>query len=82
MASAKLKSASGSVFTPPAYSHKYRLTTVPESNDLGNWFGWSIEMIGVLGNEEMFLYEAAKQFAKSINFESSFGKSDEEVIPF
>jgi hypothetical protein len=81
MASLKVKSSSGKVFTPPSYSHKYRLTTVAESNDRGQWFGWNIELVGVLSDEEMFLYEAAKKFAGSINFESSAGSSSSE-IPF
>ena len=74
----KVKAGDGRVFTPPIYSHKYKLTTVPESNDLGNWFGWNIELVGQLGDEEMFLYEAAKQFKESINFDASFGKAEEE----
>ena len=74
----KVKAGDGRVFTPPIYSHKYKLTTVPESNDHGNWFGWNIELLGQLGDEEMFLYEAAKQFKESINFDASFGKAEEE----
>ena len=81
MASIKVKSSSGKVFTPPSYSHKYRLKTVAESNDRGTWFGWSIELLEVLGEEDMFLYEAAKQFAGSISFENSFGTIDSEA-PF
>ena len=77
----KVKAGDGRVFTPPIYSQKYRLTTVPESNDLGNWFGWNIELIGQLGEDEMFLYEAAKQFKESINFENSFGKAEDDT-PF
>ena len=81
MASIKVKSTTGKVFTPPSYSHKYKLTTVPESNDLGQWFGWSIELMGVLTEEDMFLYQEAKQFAGNISFENSFGKPEEEA-PF
>ena len=81
MASLKVKSSEGKIFTPPSYSHKYRLTTVAESNDRGQWFGWNIELVGVLSDEEMFLYEAAKHFAGSISFENSFGSTDSD-IPF
>ena len=81
MASIKVKSSTGKVFTPPSYSHKYKLTTVAESNDRGTWFGWNIELSGVLNEEEMFLYEAAKHFASNISFDKSFGSADSEA-PF
>jgi hypothetical protein len=80
MASLKVKSSSGNVFTPPSYSHKYKLTTVAESNDRGNWFGWNIELLGVLEEEEMFLYEAAKHFASTISFEGA--TSSDSEVPF
>src|SRR5687768_6899489 len=41
--SEKLPRADGSFFTPPLYYRSYRLTTVPESNNEGNWKGWKIE---------------------------------------
>ena len=81
MASIQVKSSAGKVFTPPAYSHKYKLTTVAESNDRGTWFGWNIELVGVLSDEEMFLYEAAKHFKGTISFENSFGSATSEA-PF
>ena len=81
MASLKVKSSSGKVFTPPSYSHKYKLMTVAESNDRGNWFGWSIEIAGVLSEEEMFLYEAAKHFASTVN-ENNLGPTESSDIPF
>jgi hypothetical protein len=81
MASIKLKSNTGKVFTPPVYSHKYKLTTVAESNDRGTWFGWNIELLGTLTEEEIFLYEAAKHFASTISFDNSFGSARSEA-PF
>ena len=82
MASLKVKSSEGKVFTPPSFSHKYKLTTVAESNDRGTWFGWSIENLGVLEEAEMHLYDAAKSFAGSISFENSFGSTDSSEAPF
>ena len=52
-------------FTPPMYSHLYRLTTQAESNDKGKWYGWEIERIGPV--EDKDLYVSAKGFAASIN---------------
>ena len=42
MLSQKIKGPSG-MFTPPAYSFTYKLSTVSESNDRGSWFGFQIE---------------------------------------
>lgn len=53
MASIKLDKADGSKFTPPMFSHKYCITTVPESNEKGNWFGWKIENGGMLQAREL-----------------------------
>lgn len=49
--------------TPPLYSHKYALTTAPESNDLGSWFGWQIETAGMISNRNLLvtLQAEAKQ---------------------
>jgi len=52
-------------FTPPMYSHLYKLTTVPESNDKGKWFGWEIEALGPI--TDMSLYMMARAFAESVN---------------
>tara|TARA_A100000172_G_C3042120_1_gene110907 strand:+ start:1906 stop:2736 length:831 start_codon:yes stop_codon:yes gene_type:complete len=76
MASIKIKSTSGNVFTPPSYSHKYKLSTVAESNDKGNWFSWNIELDGPLTDAEVYLYDAAKEFASSVNFENSYNTSE------
>ena len=51
-------------FTPPSYSHVYRLTTTKESNDKGTWYGWEVERVGPV--EEAATYQTAKAFALSI----------------
>ena len=65
MASLKMRS-NDKVFTPPSFSHKYSMKTVQESNDRGTWFGWNIDNLGPLGQDEMFFYEAAKEFASTV----------------
>jgi hypothetical protein len=47
------------------YSQLYRLTSVAESNDKGKWFGWEVERIGSV--EDQNVYQAAKAFATSVN---------------
>ena len=64
MMSTKLMGAKGP-YTPPMYSHLYRLTTQAESNDKGKWYGWEIEKVGPV--EDMNVYAAAKAFATQIN---------------
>ena len=34
------------LFTPPTYSHIYKLRTVQQSNDKGTWFGWDVSQVG------------------------------------
>lgn len=51
-------------FTPPSYSHTYRLTTVKESNDKGSWYGWEVERVGPV--EDANTYAMAKSFALSV----------------
>ena len=34
------------LFTPPTYSHIYKLSTVQMSNDKGTWFGWDVAKVG------------------------------------
>jgi hypothetical protein len=58
-------SGKNGLFTPPMYSQMYRLTTAPESNDKGKWFGWEVERIGPV--EDAGIYQAAKSFAVSVN---------------
>lgn len=54
----QLKDANGRIFTPPSFSHVYRLNSVKESNDSGTWYGFEINMVGPV--EEAEVYQAAK----------------------
>lgn len=56
-------------FTPPIFYRSYRLTTVPEGNDNGDWFGWAVAP-GPLVPElpaGADLYNAAKAFREAVN---------------
>ena len=63
MQAVKLQGKNG-LFTPPMYSQMYRLTTQPESNDKGKWFGWEVERIGTVEDES--IYAICKSFATSV----------------
>ena len=64
MRSLKMKDASGNLFTPPRFSHVWRLETLPEENKNGSWHGWQISKDGVV--EDVNVYQEAKLFAESI----------------
>ena len=59
------------MFTPPTYSHIYKLKTVQMSNDKGTWFGWDVKMVGPI--EDKAVYDIAKSFAEKV------GKGDVQV---
>ena len=52
------------LFTPPTYSHIYRLSTVQMSNDKGTWFGWDVSKVGPVTDKG--IYDMAKSFAGSV----------------
>lgn len=79
----KMRTADGRVFTPPMFSHIYRLTTVPQSNDQGSWYGWKVELVEQLQDAE--LYQAAKKFRDAVKAGEAKAKvvtDEEEEIPF
>ena len=61
------------LFTPPTYSHIYKLSTVQMSNDKGTWFGWDVSKVGPVTDKAV--YDMAKSFAESV------GKGEIEAKP-
>lgn len=55
-------------FNPAMFYRSYKLTTIPESNDQGSWFGWSIKpsvnTLELPGGENLYL--AARHFRSLI----------------
>jgi hypothetical protein len=64
MTGLRLTKSDGTKFTPPMFSHLYRLTTEAESNEYGNWCGWKVEISGAVPNKE--IYTAAKKYAAEL----------------
>jgi len=60
----KLQGKNG-LFTPPPYSHIYKLKTVQMSNDKGTWFGWDVSKEGPI--KDRSVYDIAKQFAVRVS---------------
>lgn len=64
----RLQRADGSEFVPPLFYRSYSLTTVPESNNEGNWMGWKIERAQALTEFDGFeqLMQEIKMFRESL----------------
>jgi|TARA_R110001583_G_scaffold155716_1_gene307378 hypothetical protein len=77
MTSIRMTKQDGGSYTPPSYSHTYQMTTVPEKNDKGSWYGWKIDLVGEV--EDVSLYTQAKSFAASVN-EPQLTESED--VPF
>jgi hypothetical protein len=52
MSALKLNGPQGK-FTPPMFSHWYKLTTQVETKDNNSWYGWCINMGGLLEDKEL-----------------------------
>ena len=59
----KLQGKNG-LFTPPTFSHIYKLKTVQMSNDKGTWFGWEVSKVGPV--QDQGVYGIAKSFAEQV----------------
>jgi len=60
MRSTKREREDGSRYNPAMFSSVFHLSTTPESNDKGSWFGWKITREGFV--EDQHLYDTAKEF--------------------
>lgn len=63
LASVKME-VNGKLITPATFANLVKVTTVPESNDKGTWFGWKFELAGFVTSAEV--YSAAKHFHRSV----------------
>jgi len=80
----KLEGKNG-LFTPPTYSHIYKLKTVQMSNDKGTWFGWDVTKSGPIQSSKD--YALAKGFARDlsknrIRIEHQAPESKDKPLPF
>ena len=60
----KIKDKAGNFVTAPMMSRKYKLTTVPESNEKGSWYGFKTELEGLV--EDVAEYKAAQEFRNAV----------------
>tara|TARA_R110000787_G_scaffold102349_1_gene208399 strand:- start:3585 stop:4376 length:792 start_codon:yes stop_codon:yes gene_type:complete len=64
MRALKMKDSRGNLFTPPRFSHIWKLETVSEENKNGSWHGWQISKDQPVKSTNV--YAEAKLFAESI----------------
>lgn len=74
LANVKLQGKAGK-FTPPTYANVVRMSTVPESNDKGSWYGARFEAAGQVQSAE--IYAAAKNFNKKVSSGAVVAKYEE-----
>jgi len=58
----------------------YSLSSSPEKNNKGSWYGWRIDLVGRL--EDLNAYNQAKAFAQSVSTEIGQVAKVEEVEAF
>jgi len=63
----------------PTFAHVYKLTTIPERNDQGNWMGWKIEPAGDVTDQEQV--DVALAFFKALQVGSVRMRSDVQQQP-
>lgn len=76
LASVKVNGPNG-MFTPPTFANFVRLSTVPESNDKGTWFGAKFELAGNVDRAEV--YSAAKAFHASVSKGAVIAKYEDDA---
>ena len=52
-------------YTPPSFSHIYKLTSVINTGRGEQWYGWNVQKVGPVENAA--LYERAKKFYNSFS---------------
>lgn len=68
-------------FNAPMFSQSYHLTTVPESNDKGSWFGLKVDHKAQLTDIDM--YNSAKSFRELVRSGNAKpADTGEEEVPF
>jgi hypothetical protein len=72
--------ATGEYITPLMYFNVFKLTTIPESNDKGDWMGLKVEPAGNVFQQPngLALYHSAGEFAKLVRAGQVTLKQDED----
>lgn len=66
----------GKIFNAPTFACAYKVTTVPESNNQGDWFGWKIEYAELGADKQPVLIQDAELFNQAKNFYDAVSKGE------
>jgi len=55
MAALRYTKADGTLGQVPTFGGRYHLTTVPQSNNDGDWFNWDIKAEGIVDDEQLYV---------------------------
>lgn len=72
----KVKTPEGQFKIAPMHSRKYRLTTVPKSNESGSWFVFNVELEGLVLDPAA--YAAAGEFREAVRSGQAQAKHENE----
>jgi hypothetical protein len=56
----------GEEYQPATFQHIIKMTTVPEKNDQGTWYGVNFELVDLIDDPNDPIYLAAKQFKEAV----------------
>lgn len=56
----------GQQYTPATYQHVIRMTTVPEKNDQGTWYGVDFDLVDFTDDPDNWFYLAAETFKAQV----------------
>jgi len=83
MAGIQMKDNNGTIFTPPVFSHMYKLEPIGETNSSGSWFNWSIELLQIVQDGTMYL--KCKKFSEDMSegkIKVQYEQPSDEEVPF
>lgn len=64
LAQVKKTNSAGKMYVPPTFASLVSVTTVPEKNDKGSWYGWSFQRKGDVARQD--LYAEARAFHAAV----------------
>ena len=78
MRSIQIDNGKGGFAIPPMHGVVYNLTSTLQKNDKGSWYGWTVTMDRIMGQEDKTLYLNAKDFSGNVSKGNVQTKADVE----
>ena len=78
MRSIQIDNGKGGFAIPPMHGVVYNLTSTLQKNDKGSWYGWTVTMDRIMGQDDKTLYLNAKDFSGNVSKGNVQTKADVE----